>query len=121
LILKLDFGPDMHDIHTAVGALIEQGLEFDAIFAASDRLAIYAIDAVRVAGLSVPEDVSIVGYDNIAEAQYARPGLTTIDQHIKEGGNLMVELLLDKLAGNPVTSKMTETSLIVRGSTVAKT
>lgn len=89
---------------------------FDAVFAASDVLAMSAILALQSLGKSVPGEVSVVGYDNIGQSALATPPVTTIDQHIKIGGELMVDLLLRKLAGEKVTSNITPTKLIVRKS-----
>jgi len=91
---------------------------FDAIFAASDVLAISAIHAVQSKGLRVPEDVAIVGYDNIGQAEMISPGLTTIDQNIALGGEIMVNALIDKIAGKQVGATLTPTKLVIRGSTV---
>ena len=100
----------------AVSDYLSDGPEFDAIFAASDVLAMAAIHALQAAGKSAPGDVSVVGYDNIGQASLLTPALTTIDQHIAEGGRLMVDILLKKLAGSAVRSRTTSTELIVRDS-----
>ena len=99
-------------------ALCERAQSFDAIFAASDVLAIAAIHALQSRGLRVPEDVAVVGYDNIGQAAMISPGLTTIDQNIKLGGEILVNTLIDKIAGNPVRATLTPTKLVIRGSTV---
>ncbi len=114
LLLKVGFGG--HEAYEAVLAFIKSGVSFDAIFAASDVLAIAAIQAVRAANLKVPGDIAVVGYDNIGQAKMATPPLTTIDQNIRHGGELMVDLLLQKIAGKTVKSELTATRLIVRDS-----
>jgi DNA-binding LacI/PurR family transcriptional regulator len=118
LVVKVDFGDQATAILRKLMAAHDQGLRYDAIFAASDSLAIFAMDALRRIGLSIPEDVAVIGYDNIGRAELAPPPLSTIDQHIAEGGKLMVDMLLDQLAGKTVESKMTPTSLVVRESTI---
>jgi DNA-binding LacI/PurR family transcriptional regulator len=82
-------------------------------------LAIAAIHALQSKGLRVPEDVAVVGYDNIGQAAMISPGLTTIDQNIKLGGEILVNTLVDKIAGNPVRATLTPTKLVIRGSTVS--
>jgi DNA-binding LacI/PurR family transcriptional regulator len=109
---------DGHEAYRQTLALCESALSFDAIFAASDVLAIAAIHAVQSKGLRVPEDVAVVGYDNIGQAAMISPGLTTIDQNIKLGGEILVNTLIDKIAGNPVSATLTPTKLVIRGSTV---
>ena len=114
LTLELEFGGQ--DAFDSLLQYLKQTPTVDAIFATSDVLAMTAIHAVQAAGKAVPEDVSVVGYDNIGQASLMTPALTTIDQHIKEGGAIMVDLLLKKLSGAQVRSRTTSTELIVRGS-----
>lgn len=114
LILKQNFGGST--TVGAVQALVDAGTQFDAIFAASDVLAIAAIHALGSRGLTVPSDVSVVGYDDIGQAALATPALTTINQNIALGGEMMVDLLLRKIAGERVRSKLTPTQLVIRGS-----
>lgn len=97
-------------------AAIDAGLRFDAVFAASDVLAMSALLALNARERRVPEDVAVVGYDNITQSAMTTPALTTVDQAIDAGGRLMVELLLRKLAGESVDSAFTPTRLVVRGS-----
>lgn len=115
LFIEAEFGA--RSAYEDMLALIDSGTRFDAVFAASDVLAISAQLAIAARGLSVPEDVAVVGYDNISQSRMTSPSLTTIDQNITAGGRLMVDLLLRKLAGDEVESQMTQTRLVVRGST----
>ncbi len=119
LILKLNFGGET--AFSAVKDFVAQDNKFDAIFAASDVLAMAAIHALRAIGRSVPEDVSIVGYDDVGQAAMATPPLTTINQNIALGGELMVDMLLQKIEGKKVKSAYTPTDLIIRQSCGAKT
>jgi LacI family transcriptional regulator len=70
-----------------------------AIFAASDSMAIGALKTLRKAGLRVPEDVALVGFDDVPIATAAEPALTTIRQPIRDLGSQAASLLLDLLAG----------------------
>jgi DNA-binding LacI/PurR family transcriptional regulator len=97
---------------------MKNGPQFDAIFAASDVLAMTAILALQAKKRRVPDDVAVVGYDNIGQSRLSSPPLTTIDQNIAAGGALLVDLLLRKLAGEDVSSQLTPTRLIVRQSTL---
>ena len=121
LMLRVGFGRDVRETTPRLQARIREGLRFDAVFAASDGLAIAAMKALEDAGLDVPADVSVVGYDDTALAAMAKPALTTVSQNITEGGELLVTTLLAKLEGKPVESRMTRTELVVRESCGART
>jgi LacI family transcriptional regulator len=82
----------------AAARLMEAGSPLTAIFAQSDLLAIGAITELRARGLRVPEDVSVVGYDDIPVASFVDPPLTTIRQPMRQVGAKAVEILLDKIA-----------------------
>jgi LacI family transcriptional regulator len=71
-----------------------------AIFAANDLSAIQTMHVARSLGLSIPGDVSVIGFDNIPESALTAPPLTTIDQSIQEMGRRAVELLIDLIEGN---------------------
>jgi LacI family transcriptional regulator len=70
-----------------------------AIFAANDLMAIGAMQAVREAGLRIPEDVAVAGFDDIPAAALVNPGLTTIRQHQEEMGRRAAEMLIERLDG----------------------
>lgn len=77
-----------------VSAWIEQGFDADAIFAADDESAIGAILALQAAGLRIPEDVAVVGFDDIRLAGYINPPLTTVRAPIEAAGRKAVEMLV---------------------------
>jgi LacI family transcriptional regulator len=89
-----------------------------AIFASNDQSAIGAIRAIHEAGLRVPDDVSVVGFDNIPEVAYAHPGLTTVDQSIDKMGYIAAEMLISLIEGDSLESDLykVDTRLIVRDS-----
>lgn len=89
-----------------------------AIFAANDQSALGVMQAAREVGLRIPEDLSVLGFDNIPEAAYANPALTTVDQFIQEMGRQGAEMLLDLIQGKSLASKVyrTMTQLVVRDS-----
>ncbi|MFZ9395662.1 MAG: LacI family DNA-binding transcriptional regulator [Erythrobacter sp.] len=113
--LKVSAHFDVHSGDAAISALIERGTKFDAIFAASDLIAIGAIRALKRGGLRVPEDISVVGYDNIPAARLVTPPLTTIDQDANLAGRMLVAKLIDS-KGGIATSDRLETSLLIRES-----
>ena len=101
-------------------AALETGVEFDAIFAHNDLSAAGAMQALREAGLRVPEDVAVVGFDDIPLAAHTEPPLTTVHQPMREMGETAARMLLAHFDGSPLPKPPTiiPTTLIVRGSTV---
>jgi len=101
---------------SAIDSLIHRGVRFDAVAAASDLMALGAIRALRRAGIAVPGDVSVVGYDNVPAARYASPALTTISQDTAKAGRLLISKLLDSTGHSASRSERIPTELIVRES-----
>jgi LacI family transcriptional regulator len=92
-----------------------------AIFAFNDSMAVGALQVARALGLRVPEDLSVVGFDDTIEAEVAYPPLTTVRQPLKELGRMAVDLLFRLLAdqgSEPVHVELA-TRLVVRSSTAA--
>jgi LacI family repressor for deo operon, udp, cdd, tsx, nupC, and nupG len=105
--------------HAAAGRLIERGAT--GLICASDVLALGAVRGARRAGLAVPGDISIVGYDDSAVMTCTDPPLTTIRQPIEAMGQAVVTLLVAEIAGSPVVADelLFDPELVVRGSTAA--
>jgi DNA-binding LacI/PurR family transcriptional regulator len=105
--------------HAAATRLLARGVT--AIICASDPLALGAIRAVRRAGMSVPADVSVVGYDDSAFMSCTDPPLTTVRQPIDAIGRAAVELLTGQIEGAQVTAEelFFEPEIVARGSTAA--
>ncbi len=99
-----------------VETLIAEKAEFDAIVAASDLIALGAIQAIRRAGLSVPDDVAVVGYDNVPFGVYAEVPLSTIDQDTGKAGRVLVSKLLDSSGQRGPDNDRIPAELIVRAS-----
>ena len=100
----------------AANALLARGLPFDAVFAASDLIAIGAMHALKQAGLRIPEDVAVVGFDGTSMALYANPPLTTVVQDTSKAGELLVQALLQQVRYQPAQSAMLQPTLVVRAS-----
>lgn len=106
----------------AVCQLLAARTPFTAIFAASDQMAIGAISELRQNGLSVPKDVSVVGFDDIIFANAFDPPLTTVRQPRREMGRRAMELMIARLDGERSHSVIQlETELVIRGSVAART
>jgi LacI family transcriptional regulator len=104
----------------AVESLIANGVKFDCLFAHNDLSAAGAMLEMREIGIRVPDDVSVVGFDDIPLASYTDPGLTTVRQPLREMGELATQMLLSSFEGAPFAEsrQVIETGLIVRGSSV---
>jgi DNA-binding LacI/PurR family transcriptional regulator len=84
---------------SGVSRLIADGVPFDAIVAVNDLAAIGVLDALREAGRTVPDDVAVIGFDDIDAAALVHPSLTTIDNRAYEKGALCGRLLLQRISG----------------------
>ncbi|MEW5989859.1 MAG: LacI family DNA-binding transcriptional regulator [Chloroflexota bacterium] len=103
--------------HRAMTTILGQGRP-DAVFVASDVVALGAIGALREAGLRVPDDVSIVGFDDVPLAAYFDPPLTSVRVPAHDLGLAAGNALLDRIAGREVPDRtLLPTELIVRAST----
>jgi len=107
---------EMESAEAAVANLRTKGVGFDGIFAASDIIALGAIKGMNRSGIRVPEDVSVVGYDNIQLASYSYPMLTTISQELARAGRLMVSKLLGAFDNAEILSERLSTELVIRES-----
>ena len=122
----VEFDPELHvsiaDSLEELGeratlALLDHDAKFDAVFAASDLLAIGAMHALQSRGLRVPEDVAVIGFDDIALARSTTPPLTTVRQNTKLAGELMVDSLVKRLRGDTsVHSQLLPSELVLRQS-----
>ncbi|WP_327044111.1 LacI family transcriptional regulator [Microbispora sp. NBC_01189] len=100
----------------AMRHLLQDDPHLDAVFVANDLMAIGALQALRQAGRRVPDDVAVVGFDDIEAARYTEPPLTTIRHPVSEQAAAMVRLLLGLLRGGPAASVVLPTELVVRDS-----
>ncbi len=101
----------------AARELVARGERFDAVFAASDLIAIGALRALQESGLDVPRDVSLVGFDDLGAASMVNPALTTVAPDTWLAGEKLVDTLLRQVRGEPAESLVLPTKLIVRRST----
>jgi DNA-binding LacI/PurR family transcriptional regulator len=100
----------------AMHRLLQKNRDIDAVFINSDLMAIAAMDAIREEGLRVPEDISVVGYDDLSIAAHSNPPLTTIRQNIPLAGKLLAQNLIEYLQTGMVTNVSIPVELIVRKS-----
>lgn len=101
-----------------IESALDTGLRFDAVFACSDLLAMTTLNALRSRGLRVPQDIRVVGYDDVELARQLHPSLTTVRQSIQQAGAAMVGALLRAVAGHAGQPVLLPTELVVRESSV---
>lgn len=114
LILFTDFTPQV--AAQATQTLLDRAPDLDALFLCSDFTAVAAMEVIRAGGRRVPDDVSVVGYDDIPLAAYCSPRLTTIRQPIRKAGQLLVQKLFALIDGQSVDDEILPFELIVRDS-----
>ncbi len=104
--------------YEATRGLLGSGVAFTAVFAGNDLSAIGAVNAIAGGGLRVPDDVSVVGFDDLQLAAFTSPPLTTIRQPAVEIARLATEILMDLTHGNPVAEMrhVLQPELVVRAS-----
>lgn len=105
-----------------VAALFSSGEPPTALFVANDIAAIGAMSALALRGMRVPDDVSVVGYDNTALAEVSQINLTTVDQPRPDMGRTAVTLLLERFGGRRDTARhvVIPSQLVVRGTTARR-
>lgn len=103
----------------ALDLLLARGERFTAVFCSNDEMAFGAIRAIRARGKRVPEDISVVGFDDIRFARYFDPPLTTVAQPMSDLGREAMSMLIEILTGDdvPPRKRILPTQLVVRGST----
>jgi DNA-binding LacI/PurR family transcriptional regulator len=104
--------------HAAMRSLLDREPRLDAVFAASDLMAAGALRALRDAGLRVPADVALAGFEDAGVARQTDPPLTTVHQNVDEMGRRMAGLLIDLINGRPDTDShvLLDTHLVRRAS-----
>lgn len=100
----------------AMRRLLEKTPDLDAVFVNSDLMAIAAMDAIRETGRHVPDDVAVVGYDDLSIAEHSNPPLTTIRQNIPLAGKLLAQNLIQYLQSGLTTNVSIPVELIIRKS-----
>jgi DNA-binding LacI/PurR family transcriptional regulator len=100
----------------ATARLLDEHPDLDAVFVASDAMAAGALRVLRERGRAVPEDVAVVGFNDVLTARHTQPALTTIHQPIVALGREMTRMLVRVLGGEEPTPLILPTDLVIRGS-----
>jgi len=121
---ELIYEGDFHqpDGYAGANKLLKHPARPTAIFASNDVMAMSVMDAVRECDLRVPEDVSVIGFDDIPQAGYVRPALTTVRQPLEQMGRVATQMLLDLLQDPEAKPQRIElpTELVIRDSCQAR-
>jgi DNA-binding LacI/PurR family transcriptional regulator len=104
--------------YDATMELIQRKVKFDAVFAASDLIAIGAMRALVENDLDVPHAVAIVGFDDIPAASLAHPPLTTVQQDYRRAGEVLVDALLKQIRNEKADTTALPAKLVIRKSSV---
>ena len=114
--LELAVPFEVASARAAIEGLIDRQVAFDAVLGCSDLLAITAMQVLRERGRRVPQDVAIVGYDDMALAGYCDPPLSSVSQPVGQAGVELVDALLAVLQHQPAPPRTLPVSLVVRRS-----
>ncbi|MCK0117440.1 LacI family transcriptional regulator [Isoptericola sp. S6320L] len=111
--------------HRATGAeamstLLDSGVPFDGVFGMNDALALGALHVLHARGVSVPHDVAVMGFDDVDDARYSEPLLSTIDPGREQIAQTAVDLLLDRIGGSTVEPRrvVAEFQVVARESSL---
>ncbi len=102
--------------YRGIDQLLSEQVRFDAVFAASDLIAIGVIKRIQEQGLRVPEEIAVVGFDDIQLAQLSSPPLTTVRQDPQLAGQALVHGLLQQIQQQPTADITIPTELVIRSS-----
>jgi DNA-binding LacI/PurR family transcriptional regulator len=124
LVAQLEGDQPTHEPgYLATQRLLAEGETFTALFAFNDVSAIGAIKALREAGLRVPQDVSVVGFDDVQSAAFQNPGLTTVRQPLRTMGMLAAQTVLQQISATASALNaqqiVVDPELVIRESTCA--
>ena len=105
------------EAQAAMHAFCDRGIAIDALFAASDLVAINAMGVLNARGLKVPEDIAVVGYDDVDASRHSFPPLTTIRQPLNLAARALLECVQEVMRGGQPASRQLNSELLVRAST----
>ena len=97
-----------------ISSLLDSGREFDAVFAASDLIAIGVLEELASRGIAVPNDIAVVGYGGVSAGETSHPPLTTIEADLQDAANRLVDVIVTKKTG--VTQERSRVRLVERAS-----
>lgn len=124
LVVKIgelgDSDEEQRNLEHRINLVFEKHPDIDGIFGVNEIYAVTALNAARLRGLKIPEELSVIGFSDGILSKYARPHLTTVSQHGKIIGKLAAKTLIERLEKNeetPFITQLVKTELIIRDST----
>lgn len=117
--LKIGVPFEMSRAREAIITMLDSNVQLDSVVCLSDVIALATVSTLNDLGLHVPNDIAVVGYDDISLAAYSSPPLTTIRQNIRHAGRILVESVLGLIRGEDVPDTMLASELITRKSSGA--
>ncbi|MEM9678815.1 MAG: LacI family DNA-binding transcriptional regulator [Bacteroidota bacterium] len=115
LVIDCDFNESL--VHPTITKLISEGVEFDALFASNDDMAVQAIISLKKYGKKVPEDIAVAGFGNYPVSKIVSPQLSTVNHQPKEIGIQATKVLLNQIDQlTPVVNLIIKSELILRDS-----
>jgi len=114
--LIIEVPSDMHQAKAMALNTIRAGMRFDALVCTSDVMAMATLSAFSEMGISIPDDIAVVGYDDIHLANFSSPPLTTVRQNIPEAGKVLVTSILGLINDREVGDTTLNSELIIRKS-----
>jgi DNA-binding LacI/PurR family transcriptional regulator len=115
--LQVDAHPSEASGRQAIAELVGRDISFDAVFAASDMTAIGAMHALQALGRTIPDDVQIVGFDDIPAASLSSPPLTTVAQDARAAGEALIDVLIRAIETDLAENRLLPVALTIRDST----
>ena len=122
LVIDCNHGAHLDESDQIVTGLLEQGLEFDGVFANNDLTAVGAIKAIKRKGIKIPHEIAVIGYSDWPLAALVEPALSSIHQPGYEMGTLAAELFFELLNDpeGPIQHKVLDTHLVARESSIRR-
>ena len=122
LVIDCNLGAHLEESEQIVTGLLDQGLQFDGVFANNDLTAVGAIKAIKRRGIKIPEEVAVIGYSDWPLAALVEPALSSVHQPGYEMGRLATELFFDLMKDPKQTAqhKVLDTHLVARESSIRK-
>lgn len=117
--LKFDMPFEMNRAREVIIDILESEIELDAVVCVADVMALAAMSTFQEMGFRVPQDIAVVGYDDISLAAYGSPPLTTVRQNIRHAGRILVESVLGLIRGEHVPDTILSSELVIRKSSGA--
>ena len=115
-VIGVHYEPD--GMEESFRALAEKARDYTAVFCCSDYFAVMFINAVRELGMKVPDDISVIGFDDNSYGKLARPALTTVHQDAESKGAIAAERLIEMIRGieGGESNTVLRTELVIRDS-----